>query len=82
MTKRTLVSALDLQEDVNFYPRFKDADRIGIKAETPLRGKIIAIRFTESKVFYDVVDNYWGELFRDIPSEKVFTETLSDKLNE
>lgn len=44
---------------------------MGISPE-PIEGKIMAVRFTEAKVFYDVYSNYWGKLFQGVSSEKVF----------
>lgn len=41
-------------------------------ADEVLEGKIIAIRFTEAKVFYDVYNNYWGKVFDGVASEKVY----------
>lgn len=32
---------------------------------------VTAIRFTKSKVFYEVLDEYHGELYKNIPSEYI-----------
>lgn len=41
-------------------------------------GKIVAVKFTEAKVWYDVLDDYSGKVFAEIPSHDV--KTFSDEV--
>ena len=34
-------------------------------------GKIVAVKFTEAKVWYDMLDDYSGKIFKEIPSHNV-----------
>lgn len=34
-------------------------------------GRIAAVRFTPAKVFYDILCDIYGTVYRDIPSERV-----------
>lgn len=65
-----LPSSFQINDECSFIPTFKQHSKMGIAAE-PMEGKIIAIRFTEPKVFYDVLSEYYGKVFKNIPSEKV-----------
>ncbi len=57
-------------QQVSFIPMHRDCERLAI-AHSLLRGRIIGIRFTKAKVLFDIVDDYYGELFRDVDSAKV-----------
>jgi hypothetical protein len=46
------------EDELEFIPRYS-------------LGKVSAIRFTESKVYYDIQDSYTQEITRDIPSHYV-----------
>jgi hypothetical protein len=57
-------------DQVSFIPMFRQCRELGISGE-PARGQIIGVRFTKAKVFYDIVDDYYGVLFRDVDSAYV-----------
>jgi len=60
-------SQYEIGDHVRFYPRAKDLIRMAISDELRF-GKIVAVRFTEAKVFYDILDDYYGEIFKDVDS--------------
>lgn len=45
-------------------------------------GKIVAVKFTEAKVWYDVLDDYSGKVFEQIPSHdiKTFSEEVAKQV--
>lgn len=64
-------SSLYTHDDrVQFRPMYLNQQEYGI-ADDWFYGRIVAIRFTKAKVFYDIVDDYRGYLFRDVDSVKV-----------
>jgi hypothetical protein len=69
-----LESNFGMNEEVEFLPRLKQCQEIGIEQE-PLDGTIKGIRFTEAKVFYDVYNPYYGIIFTSIQSQNVKKET-------
>lgn len=70
MTKE-FFSAFGINDEVQFQPMFRHQQEMGISHE-PIEGKVIAVRFTEAKVFYDIYCNYWGKIFDNVSSEKVW----------
>lgn len=60
-----------INEDVEFVPMYRHLQAKGIAAD-PIEGKVIGVRFTEAKVFYDVFSPYWGCIFDGVASGKVF----------
>lgn len=52
----TIESAFNFDQEVNVNGR---------------PGIIVAIRFTKMKVFYDVLDIYYGVILKEVPSEDV-----------
>lgn len=66
-----LPSKFQIDEDCSFIPTARQIKEKAI-AEEPLEGKVVAIRFTEAKIFYDILSDYYAEVFKDVPSEKVF----------
>lgn len=65
-----LPSKLQINDEVNFTPMFKQCKKMGI-AQEGISGNIIAIKFTEAKVFYDIYSPFWGTIFKGVTSEKV-----------
>lgn len=65
--KREFSSQFDVDEKVEFVVSARDADKMKIEREWS-DGQIVAVRFTKSKVFYDVLSEYYGFVFRDIDS--------------
>jgi hypothetical protein len=74
-------SALEIDQRVSFTPMEKHCNEYKIAKDEGF-GTIIAIRFTKAKVFYDVVDDYWGILFRDVDSINVKPLNTGEKLKE
>ncbi len=60
-----------INDEVEFRPMYRQQQEMGISNE-PMEGKIVAVRFTEAKIFYDVYNNYWGKVFENVTSEKVY----------
>ena len=52
---------------VNFTPMQWQSKKYDI-TQAELVGEIIAVRFTKAKVFYDIVDDYWGYMFKNVDS--------------
>ena len=67
---RELTSRFDFGDRVIFTPMERDMERLSINAENSF-GTIVNIKFTQAKVFYDIIDDYYGELFKDVTSDKV-----------
>jgi hypothetical protein len=65
-------SNFQIGQEVVFNPAYKDILEKGLAEDIILDGFITAIRFTKEKVFYDAVSTYYGIVYRDIPSDKVF----------
>ena len=63
-------SLFAIGDKVSFIPMYRHQKRLGIEEET-MEGTITAVRFTESKVFYDILDNYYAHLFDNVDSIKV-----------
>lgn len=63
-------SQFEMGQQVEFVPTFKQQQDMGIAGEE-LDGTIVAVKFTEAKVWYDVLSPYHGIVFQGIPSNKV-----------
>jgi hypothetical protein len=74
-------SALEMSQSVRFTPMEKHCVEHHI-AKNEGFGIIVGIRFTKAKVFYDIVDDYWGILFRDVDSINVKPLESNEKLEE
>lgn len=59
-----------IDDAVSFVPMFKHQELYGIAAQE-LEGTVVAVRFSKAKVFYDIVDDYFGKLFDEVASDKV-----------
>jgi hypothetical protein len=60
-------SHLSIDDNVTFIPSAYYIDEYKIKREE-MFGKIIAVRFSKAKVFYDIIDDYYSYLFKNIDS--------------
>lgn len=49
------------------------------ESDTLKDGVIVAIRFTKMKVFYDILNEYYGEMHKCVPSDNVFDINCSEK---
>lgn len=65
-----LPSKLQINDEVEFTPMYRQCTEMGI-AQNEQSGKIVAIKFTEAKVFYDIYSPFWGVIFKEVTSEKV-----------
>lgn len=63
-------SQFTINEEVTFYPMYRHQQEMGIASDC-LQGKVVAVRFTEAKVFYDIYNNYWGKIFDNVDSVKI-----------
>lgn len=66
----TFPAKFAINEQVVFIPMYRHQQAMGIGGEE-MEGKIVAVRFTEAKVFYDIYSNYWGAIFDNVDSAKV-----------
>lgn len=64
-------STLGIDQKVEFTPMQRHCLAYSIASEV-LYGTITAVRFTKAKVFYDIIDDYFGILFDSVDSSKVF----------
>jgi hypothetical protein len=58
-----LTSAYDFDEIVGFKRNENEKEHS--------HGRVVAIRFSKEKVFYDIVDNYYGQIYQNIDSLNV-----------
>lgn len=65
-------SSFSIDDEVEFRPMFRQQEELGISDEVR-DGKIVAVRFTKPKVFYDILDTYYALIFKDVDSCKVFS---------
>lgn len=68
-----LPSKHQIDEEVTFTPMYLHQMNFGIDAEE-ISGRIVAIRFTAAKVFYDILSDYYGKIFDGVESTKVLDE--------
>jgi hypothetical protein len=64
-------STIDIDQEVTFVPMYKQAQQMGITQEE-MSGKVVAVRFTKAKVFYDVLDEYYAKVFENVSSNNVW----------
>jgi hypothetical protein len=63
-------SKLSIDDSVTFIPMFKQSTEMGI-AQEEMFGTVVAVRFTKAKVFYDILDDYYGKVFTNVDSSYV-----------
>lgn len=63
-------SALEIGQEITFIPMERHCEKYSI-AKNWGYGIITAVKFTKAKVFYDIVDDYWGILFDNVDSINV-----------
>jgi len=63
-------SKLEIGQSVKFKPMQRHCKKHSIDYSEGF-GIITAIKFTKAKVFYDVIDDYWGLLFDGVDSENI-----------
>jgi hypothetical protein len=61
-----------IDDEIEFIPMFFQQQKLGI-SEDIREGKVVAVRFTKAKVFYDILDEYYGIIFENVDSSKVFS---------
>ena len=74
-------SKLNIDDLVTFIPMYKQSKKLGIKQEE-IYGTVVAVRFTKAKVFYDVLDDYYGKVFTNVDSSYVNKVEVFKKLEE
>lgn len=74
-------SKLSIEDLVTFTPMFKQATEMGI-AQEEMYGTVVAVRFTKAKVFYDILDDYYGKVFTNVDSSYVNQIKVFEKLEE
>ena len=75
-----LESKLSIGQKVIFIPMERHCDERKIEKSKGF-GTITAVKFTRAKVFYDIVDEYWGNLFDCVDSINVF-ELMTESIKE
>lgn len=70
MRATQLPSNLQIDDEVSFRPMYHQQMDLGI-ADEWRDGVVVAIRFTKAKVFYDILDTYFGIMFNTVDSIKV-----------
>jgi hypothetical protein len=73
-------SNLEIGQKILFMPMERHCNKYGIEKAKGY-GTITAVKFTKAKVFYDIVDEYWGFLFDSVDSSNVF-EIVKVELTE
>lgn len=63
-------SRFEIEQKIVFRPMQRHCQKNAIQANA-LYGTIVAVTFTKAKVFYDIVDEYWGILFDRVDSANV-----------
>lgn len=63
-------SQFEIGQEVTFIPTMKDCMNYFIEDEE-LTGQVVSVKFTKSKVFYDIVDEYYGRLFELVDSANI-----------
>lgn len=59
-----------------FESQFDNWDRVEFRYKEEgeyitAKGVVVAVRFTKAKVFYDIIDDYYAYVYRDIESDEV-----------
>ncbi len=73
-------SAFAIGDMVIFRSMYRHQQEMGI-ADEERTGRIVAIRFTECKVFYDILDDYYAKIFDNVDSVKVWVPKLPSPLD-
>ena len=63
-------SAHSIDDKVDFIPSAKQADDRKITREYRF-GTIVKVSFSKAKVFYDILDDYYGDIFANVDSSFV-----------
>lgn len=59
-----------IDDTVCFIPMAHQLESMALEPESR-EGRIVAIKFTKAKVFYDILDDYYGKVFEGIDSIRV-----------
>lgn len=76
-----LESRFSIEDEVQFTPMCKQANKKGISQEVR-EGKINSIIFTRMKVFYDILDYYSGDIFKKVDSSYVYPHGKPVKISD
>ena len=68
-----LPSAYKVDDFVTFIPSAKQCEERCIKREKRW-GRVVKVSFTKAKVFYDILDDYYGDIFTMIDSSFIIPE--------
>lgn len=68
--RTSMESAHDIGDEVSFFPMARHCKRMSIERES-MTGRIVAVRHTAAKVFYDIVDDYHGIVFDNVDSAMI-----------
>jgi len=63
-------SKVTIDDDVLFTPMYRHCQTMGIEPEE-MYGTVVAVKFTKAKVFYDILDDYYCEVFTNVDSTHV-----------
>lgn len=74
-------AAHDIDDMIEFVPMYRQQQAHGISAEVR-DGKVVAVRFSKMKVFYDILDIYYGVIFDNVDSSKVYSVTKVNLIEE
>lgn len=72
-------SAWAIDDQVHFTPMVVDQERMGISNDQRY-GTIISVQFTKAKVWYYILDDYYGEIFK-VDSSRVNPESDGPEFN-
>lgn len=64
------ISPYKLGQTVMFKPTAWEAEDKSVEPSEGF-GDIVSIRFTGEAIIYDIVDDYWGELWKDVPEDLI-----------
>lgn len=70
-SENPLPSKYGINDKVYFLPMVKQIKEYSVAME-PMCGTVISVRFTISKIFYDILDDYYARIFEGVNSTKVF----------
>jgi hypothetical protein len=73
-------SLYDINDIVEFYPMSSHCEKYEIEKEL-FTGRITSIRFSNAKVFYNIVDDYYGYLFDNVDSCNVQIKRYMEALS-
>jgi hypothetical protein len=72
-----LPSSSQINDDVYFRPMYRHQQTMGIADET-FEGKVMAVKFTEAKIYYDIYSPYHGVIFDGVDSVKVWSDNYKE----